>query len=144
MSNSIKKALKKIKKSKKNVSLWKDKLVEAYRESIFECKNCKESSALHEVILIQTYWYERPISCMDGDIWHHDEKNLLCPKCGMRHRLLSEESQKKFTDLECGTSNVYDHKLDRYNENFYTLDDPHDAIRELNGIKLLGCKFINL
>lgn len=68
---------------------------------VFKCGKCGKGTQLKNLTYTQTYWYERPYSCMAGDTWHTGEGNITCPKCGCRNRLIHEygESFSKLIHL---------------------------------------------
>jgi hypothetical protein len=56
------------------------------------CKNsaCRRGYEIRELDYIQTYWYEQPSGCMDGDRWHPGEGQWKCPVCGTVERLYNQ------------------------------------------------------
>lgn len=75
-----------------------DKLRELKKEKdarkMVTCGRCKKKSQIRKVTYIQTYWYVKPYSCTGGDYWCMGEGQFICPKCGVRNRLLSDEAKK--------------------------------------------------
>ncbi len=57
--------------------------IKQLRDYKVTCPNCKKESPLSLWGFVQTYWYERPRGCMDGDNWWPSEDIkqclLVCP-----------------------------------------------------------------
>lgn len=49
---------------------------------------CGHSYPIHDLVAIQTYWYELAHGCTDGDNWRLGEMQFVCPETGARNRLL--------------------------------------------------------
>jgi hypothetical protein len=69
--------------------------IDVLRTQDWQCqaKNCGRRSILSSVILVQTYWYTPPHGCTGGDYWNAGERNLICPKCSTRHRMIAQEAR---------------------------------------------------
>lgn len=63
-------------------------------ERFVQCGECKKRSKIKSVVFIQTHWYVPPRGCTEGAYWNPGEGQFICPKCGIRNRLLSDESKK--------------------------------------------------
>ena len=133
------------------IAVLKLQLIQQHKQQTFQCKSCKTEVPFNQVILCQDHWYEAPYSCTAGDTWYAGEKGLFCPACGMRHRLLSEESKKQFLEFEGGVrpSDVYETGIRSYDTTFYKglySKGFHDKeeITEIKGIKLRARPFVNL
>lgn len=137
---TIKDILESMKGLSDEITSYKEQLKERYRNySTFKCKSCNEESQLRKVIFIQSHWYEGPYGCTGGDQWYSGECNLLCPCCGMTHRLLSEESIDEFTKFKYAEpKDVYAVVIHQYEENFYKnySASEDEKINEYNGIPL--------
>ncbi len=79
-----------------------DERIAALREKRWKCRaaGCGRTSKLSSVVLIQTHWYTAPFSCSGGDYWNAGERNLVCPKCSVRHRMIETDPRpENFYDL---------------------------------------------
>jgi hypothetical protein len=72
---------------------------------LFHCINCNKKTQFQNVIYVQTYWYTPPSGCTDGDYWSQGEVNIICPKCKILNRLLSDRVKEKYLDNVSGFSN---------------------------------------
>lgn len=144
-------------------SLQRNK-VEAVRNQRWRChaEGCGRSSKLSSVILVQTYWYTHPHGCTGGDYWNSGERNLICPKCHVRHRMIEQDprpdnyydfSYDKQREIDArrqivmerkyginksiGFRQIFDNIIDDYNGAFYEVRRlGHDADRDRNECRL--------
>jgi hypothetical protein len=67
----------------------------AIRDQDWVCRarKCGQSSLLSSVVLVRTHWYTPPHGCSGGDYWTAGERNLICPKCSVRHRMIAQDPQ---------------------------------------------------
>jgi hypothetical protein len=63
-------------------------IADSKSRKMVQCAACGKRSRVSGVDYIQTLYYERPYGCTGGDRWHEGEGCFLCPKCGVRNRLL--------------------------------------------------------
>jgi hypothetical protein len=107
---------------------------------------CGRTSKLSSVILVQTHWYVEPYSCSGGDYWRSGERNLVCPKCSVRHRMINKDPRPdNFYDLSMAKQDeiekaerpveerrlgvlddltrgkVFDHVVDQYDESYHPI-----------------------
>lgn len=55
---------------------------------------CKSMHSINQCFAIQTHWYVRPHGCTGGDYWNSGELQIICPKTGIRNRLLYDSYYK--------------------------------------------------
>lgn len=129
--------------------------IEAIRNQRWQChaKSCGKKSKLSTVILVQTHWYTSPHGCSGGDYWNSGERNLICPKCHVRHRMIEKDPQpdnyydfsyekrreidakrrivmehKYRIDGHLDLSKIFDNIIDDYDDVFYEMRrDRRDA-----------------
>jgi hypothetical protein len=56
------------------------------------CGGCDRRSQIGKIVYLQTHYYVRPYSCSGGDYWTPSNGEFICPKCGVRNRLLAKYS----------------------------------------------------
>lgn len=81
---SLESQLERIDKERKKIET---KIEKRNSNKTIKC-SCEEMHKIKDLDLIQTYWYEEPYSCNAGDHWIAGELQFVCPKTGMRNRLL--------------------------------------------------------
>lgn len=134
-----------------------ERRIHAIRDQDWICrvKGCGKSSLLSGVVLLRTHWYTPPHGCSGGDYWTAGERNLICPKCSVRHRMIEQdplppnysdysyEKQRKIDaarkvamERKYGISEgigrtVFDNIIDGYKDAFYEVRrGGKDATRE--------------
>lgn len=112
----------------------------------WQCRaaGCGRTIMLSSVPLVQTHFYIEPHSCSGGDYWKAGERNLVCPKCSVRHRMIEKDPRPAgFHDLDftrqqeiekarlpveerrlgilddCARGKVFDHVIDQYDGAYY-------------------------
>jgi len=81
-------------------------------ERFFTCAGCHKKTKIKKMSLIQEHYYTQT-NTGSGSYWTASEKNVYCPKCGTRTRILRDES-KAFVDEH---SSFFLEKLDYYPSN---------------------------
>lgn len=66
--------------------------LKAKKRKYLTCANpkCKKRSAISNITAVQTYNREDGGYCI-GDIYHKDDIDFLCPKCGLRNRMVPQD-----------------------------------------------------
>jgi hypothetical protein len=62
-------------------------------------KGCGAGFEIRDLEYIQTYWYEPPSGCSDGDNWWQGEGQWKCPSCGHTNRLYDKPDVTKLKSL---------------------------------------------
>jgi len=70
-------------------------------------EGCGKRTQIRKLEYIQTHWYESPYGCNGGDLWHEDEGQFDCPKCGVRNRLYDRPEIEKLKHLFNGVRKTY-------------------------------------
>jgi hypothetical protein len=58
--------------------------------------SCGKYHAINSLELIVTHFYVDPYGCTDGDYWVEGEWQFLCPRSGMRNRLMFDDYKVKW------------------------------------------------
>lgn len=82
MNNRIKQLEKQLEEAKKEEA-------EQNARKRFKC-GCGSYHSIKDCEVIQTHWYVRPYGCTGGDYWNQGELKIICPKTGLRNRVLFE------------------------------------------------------
>jgi len=68
-------------------------------QKTIRCMSCYGHHQVGSLDAIATHWYVSPSGCTEGDYWVEGEWHFVCPKTGVRNRLLfnvsGEEEQNK-------------------------------------------------
>jgi len=68
-----------------------------------ECASCGGRHAVKDLTAVQTHWYVSPHGCTGGDYWKEGEMQFVCPRTGVRNRLLFDNH-----DVPWDERNKYD------------------------------------
>jgi DNA-directed RNA polymerase subunit M/transcription elongation factor TFIIS len=55
--------------------------------TVLTCTKCGKGSQIRKVRYSKWLWYEKPYSCMAGDMWHFGGYLIECPKCGYSEKV---------------------------------------------------------
>ena len=85
--------------SKKRIAELEDELSQlraeesaAQSRKFVACGKCGKKSQIGKLTYIQTHWWVRAHGCIEGAYYLQGEGQFICPKCGIRNRLLSKYS----------------------------------------------------
>ena len=93
-------------------------IIEQKRQTRFTCRDrgCAKLTTLSNVIIFLEYHYTPPRACAEGDHWSLGERQIVCPRCSLRHRILTEDNDgydiyhlrdDKFNDIFDNVIKVY-------------------------------------
>lgn len=98
----------------KKIKALENQLTKAYEEKrlrderrFITCGKCNRRSQLRTLIYIQDHWYTSPSGCIGGDYWNLGEGQFVCPKCGIRNRMIHKYGEK-FVSLKSAFKGVRD------------------------------------
>jgi len=77
-----------------------EKIDKRNRKRTIKCKGCNHYHKIEELVAIQTYWYERPRGCTEGDLWIEGELQFICPETGITNRLLFDNYDVPYEERE--------------------------------------------
>lgn len=83
-----------------------------FKDCYFQCASCKKSSKLKEVTCFIATSYD------DWDVPYDPEHSLVCPKCLVRNRILSDKARKEHVNpaYKCYKDVVFHTVLSSYND----------------------------
>lgn len=71
-------------------------------------KGCGQTSAIRDLVYLQTHWYVPPSGCSDGDYWRQGEGMYECLHCGHMNRLYERADIEALKHLFRGVVDTYD------------------------------------
>ena len=74
--------------------ILRQQILDKKREQFFTCKACKKKTKFKQLVIVSIVRY----SYTDED-WFEQERQILCPKCLVFNRPLSETAKKKYAAM---------------------------------------------